>query len=142
MISIAAARNAAVGNVSITSRSGDMATTTFIALVAAHIQSIVRMYVCRRCGSECPDWAHSAQRCEPREDVTTYGHVTVSFQPLEQFSYLYSEPVARMADVIPALVWREEVDRRGDQRQHLIEGCAVARPEGTLSVSQRPVRSE
>jgi DNA-binding winged helix-turn-helix (wHTH) protein len=45
-------------------------------------------------------------------------HVTAK---LEQFSYLYSEPVAAVSDVIPAFVRREELERRGDKGQHLIE---------------------
>jgi hypothetical protein len=34
-----------------------------------------------------------------------------------------------MPDVIPALVWREEVDRRGDQRQNPIEGARACGPK-------------
>jgi len=47
----------------------------------------------------------------------------------KQFSYLYSEPVTAVPDVIPALFRREEHERRGDERQHMIERSWSRGPE-------------
>jgi len=56
---------------------------------------------------------------------------------LERFSQLYSEAVAAVPDVIPALVRREEVECCGDEREDLIEAAGPRRPEERFQFGER-----